>query len=162
MALTEAQALAKLKLLVAWTTDPALTAAEVQGLLDDALRVTEWATATEYAVGARIVTSDRNGRVYVCRDPGTSGATEPDWGETSGHYLGRAVDDGDDLVWVDAGPAFAELWDLRAAAQAGWLLKASRATDRFYFASSGQMFSRQQVIDNCLRMAGKYEPLFVA
>lgn len=162
MPLTESQALAKLKTMLAWQTDPALTADEVAGLLDEARRVTVWTASTAYSVGDRIVTTARNGRVYECRDAGSSASTEPDWGETSGHYLGRAVDDGTALVWVDAGPAFAEQWDLRAAAQAGWLMKAAKCTDRFYFASSGQMFSRQQVIDNCFRMAARYAPLVVA
>lgn len=161
MARTEEQALEKLAEMLASTQEPVLSYDDLSSLLANHARATVWAPGTTYAVGQKIVTTERNGRLYVCREPGPSGVTEPDWGDAGDHYPGREVDDGADLVWEDAGPAFEELWDLRAAAQEGWLLKAARAAHEFDFSSEQQKFVLSQRHQHCLAMAARYEPLAV-
>ncbi|HEU4752059.1 MAG TPA: hypothetical protein VFU47_03045 [Armatimonadota bacterium] len=161
MPLTEAEALERLADMVAYDQEPTLSAPELKLLLNEAARAASWQASTAYAVGDRIVTPARNGRLYVCREPGTSAATEPDWGTSGEQFVGRRVTDGDDLVWEDAGPAFAELWDLRQAAQQGWLLKAAKAAGHYQFTAAGQTFHREQVHEHCLAMAGRFAPVFV-
>ena len=160
--LTLAEAKVRLGLLCASTEEPALSDSDLTDLLDRAARASAWTAATAYAVGTQVVSTDRNGRLYRCRIAGTSGSTEPDWGDADAHYLGRLVADGTgDLQWEDRGPAFAELWDLTQAARDGWLLKAARCAHEFYFASAGQQMSRQQKHDHCLKMAARYQPAMV-
>lgn len=161
--LTEAKARAKLFRMVAADQDPCLDADEVDEILDAAATATEWVTGTAYAVGDRVIPTTGNGRVYVCREAGTSDSTEPDWGTRASGYLGRRFTDGDDLVWEDAGPAPTELWDLRAAAHEGWTRKAAKAASRFDVSpGDGTSFKRSQVVTHCERMAERYLPLVVA
>jgi hypothetical protein len=142
--------------MVAATTEPKLDSGELEDLLTQHARATVWVAATAYGAGQAIVSTGRNGRLYRCLEPGTSDATEPEWGSSGSHYQGRPVGDGDVLVWQDCGPAFAELYDLNAAARDGWLRKAAAVADQVYFASAGQMFSMQQQHAAFLKMADRY------
>lgn len=160
MPLTRKQALERLRLLVAADKEPTITGAQLERLLDDHARASEWTAATAYAVGDKIVTTDRNGRVYSCRIAGTSDTEEPVWGTC--HYTGRELGDGDDLVWRDEGPAFPEIYDLNASAQAGWLQKAAATADLIFTSDRGQVLSLQQQHEHCLKMAAKYAPVYIA
>jgi hypothetical protein len=162
MAMTRSQALARLKLLVASTEEPALTDDEVGTILDAHAVAATWAAATDHAPGDRVIPTAPNGRVYRCRLAGTSGATEPDWGDVDDAYLGRQVEDGDDLVWEDAGPTTGELYDLRAAAHDAWVQKAAACVHQVTFSSSGDQFAMSQRHAQCLRMAERFAPLLVA
>lgn len=160
MPLTRAQALLRLSKLTAATTAPLLSGTDLERLLDDHARASEWTAETAYAVDARVVTTDRNGRLYRCVIAGESDTEEPVWG--TGHYLGRELGDGDDLVWRDEGPAFGEIYDLNASAQAGWLEKAAATADLIFTSDRGQVLSLQQQHEHCKRMAAKYAPVFIA
>ncbi|MFN3650085.1 MAG: hypothetical protein ACK47B_10945 [Armatimonadota bacterium] len=160
--LTLQQAVSRLRMLVSAETDPELTDAELRAIVAMQERATVWTAETAYQVGDRVIPTGPNGRVYVCRTAGTSDAIEPDFGEAGDHFLGRLVDDGTELEWQDGGPMFAERFDLRAACHEAWMLKAAKCSDRSYLASGGQMFSRQQVHEHCLKMAARYTPLMIA
>lgn len=160
--MTRAQALAELRNRCAADTDPALSNADLSALLDGAGLAVAWAAETDYAVGARVVTTGRNGRLYRCIQSGESDTTEPDWGPDPDTFRGQLVLEGTGVMWQDEGPAPPDLWDLDAAAAAGWRWKAARCSDRTYFATNGQMFSRQQVHAQCLAMADRYAPIVIA
>ena len=157
--LTLDKALAKLARQTAADVEPVLDGTDLAGLLEDAATAALWTAETAYVVGDKILATTGNGRVYRCRQVGTSDATEPDWGTCP--YLGQPFNDGAALVWEDAGPAPAELWDLRAATQAGWLLKAARLTAECDVTVGPQKFTLSQRVANCERMAARYAPLVV-
>jgi len=124
--LTAAQALAKLKRDTAaedprWpVSDPDLTA-----ILEETARYRSWAASTAYVLGDRVTPAVWNGRIYSINTPGTSGSTAPSgWAYTTN--LGGVYTDGT-AVWVDAGPAHAERYDLGAACHAVWSLRAANA-----------------------------------
>lgn len=162
MPLDQEAALARLGRMLASDQEPTLTETDLEDLLTDAQTATEWAPSTAYAVGDRVVSTSRNRRLYECREPGTSAATEPDWGSTASQYPGRTFLDGTELEWVDVGPAPKELWNLRAAAAAGWRQKAGLVAGGYEFSTGGQSFKRDQVHKHCLRMAAHYTPLVIA
>lgn len=54
-------------------------------------------------------------------------------------------------------PGWAGAWDLNAAAAAAWREKAGLCSARFAFGTDGQSFQRQQVFDQCMRMAEWYD-----
>lgn len=144
--------------MVAYTTEPALSSDEITDLLGDSQRASEWVTGTDYVVGDRVIPPVGNGHVYVCIQAGESDATEPDWPLSDSTMF----DDGDDLQWREDGPAPDPLWDLNSAAYHGWLLKAGKASADYDFQSSGQRFSRAQLIEHCFQMADRYLPVSIA
>ena len=160
MPFTRKQALERLKALVAYDKEPTLTGVQLEQLLDAHARAGEWTAETAYVIGDRIVTTDRNGRLYRCVTAGESDTEEPDWGNS--HYAGRELGDGEELVWRDEGPAFRELYDLNASAQAGWLLKAAAAADLIQTSDRDQTLHLEQVQQNCIRMARTFQPVFIA
>lgn len=160
--MTRAQALAELRRRTAADEEPALSNADLSALLDGAGLAAAWAAETEYAVGARVVTTGRNGRLYRCIQSGTSDTTEPAWGPDTDCYRGQYVLESTGVIWQDEGMAPPDLWDLDAAASNGWRQKAGLAAHRTYFASNGQMFSRQQLIGHCQEMADRYAPIVIA
>lgn len=155
--LNEAQAEARLSRMIAADREPTLSADDLQDLLLRHRRATIWATGTVYGVGQRIVPSAFNGRYYVCREPGTSDAPEPTWPKTRG----GCVDDGDDLVWQECGPAFTELWDLDGAACDGWMQKAGMCADKYNFKDAGQTLDLGELQAHCLAMAAGYRPVVI-
>ncbi len=60
------------------------------------------------------------------------------------------------VVWADNGAAWTPTYDFRAAACAGWELKASKVTGRFDFLTDNQNFKRSQQFTQCMLMAEHY------
>lgn len=158
-----ATAQARLIAMVEATKDPVLTSSgannEIDGLLTEFKRASLWVTATAYFVNDVVqpTANNRTGRRYICVAKGTSGATEPTWPDGE---LDR-ITDGTTLVWEEAGPEY-DLWDLIAAANKGWMLKAAKASERYQFQEFGDGLNRQQVYEHCLQMARQYAPVMVA
>lgn len=164
----EAEARARLELLVAASSDPALDAATIDYLVAAARRVDEWGNsptniatapvwtpATAYEIGDVVTADPADGRWWRAATSGTSGATEPSWpdlGTSPGPY-GATVSDGLVLVWEDAGRAWTPTWDLNSAAALGWEAKAALAAGRYDFTTDGQTFRRGQIIAHCQTMA---------
>lgn len=161
--LTEAEARATLESMVANTTDPVLSTADVDRLMSRARRAdvagvapdayVGWKASTVYAQGATVVPDPRNGYFYKVTTAGTSGATQPTWPTGTG----GTVTDGGTLVWTrQETVAWALTVDLAAAAAEGWRWKAGRCSNRFAFSADGERVDHQQVMEHCLKMADYY------
>lgn len=150
----------RLEVLIQSAADPTVSAGEIADLLEDAQRASLWIAATAYTVGTVIVptVANANGHRFVCVTAGTSGATEPTW--TTGRQ--SQVTDGTTLVWQETGTDYGHvLWDLQAAASAGWMLKAGKAAPQFDFSDENQNFKKSQIHAHCLKMAAYYAPAVV-
>lgn len=152
--MTEAQALAKLAIACPNEVYPQLTTLEMQSLLSDALRFSTHAVSTAYAVGAQVVPSTPNGRLYRCTVAGTSASTAPVW-PTRYYRIAQRIQDGT-AVWEDIGPTDAEPYDISSATRAAWLLKAAKASADIDTGDQDQSTKASQVQTQCLAMARRY------
>lgn len=117
-----------------------------------------WAPSTAYTSGKMVVPIRRNGRVYSCSTPGTSGADAPLWPTTRG----GTVTDGT-VVWTET---LAIVWqpayDIFGAVAEGWRIKAGKVADKIDFMTQGDSYNGQQLHTHCLEMAKYYESKRVA
>lgn len=147
---------------------PLLTPGELQDCLDDARLGFVWAASTDYAVepyglGKVVIPSaaNRNGHKYrLHRFDGvgsTSHTTEPSW-PTAHNWT---ISDGN-VIWMEDGPDFAQLWDMNDAAMRAWMLKASKVVHCTDFGQDGVRFSSSQLYDHCMRQAMAYQSVQIA
>lgn len=139
---------------------PTLDSDEVESILDDAKRVTVWTANTAYAYGDVILPTSRNGHSYRCIQAGTSeadSADEPDWPTLQQDQITEGASD-PLLRWQEDGPDFDNLYNVRAAIHAAWVMKAGKAAALY---SSG-VGETQQVYDHCFKMAEAYSPVDIA
>lgn len=158
----EAAARAQLAIKVQQTSEPALSNAELQTLLD-AFRVPDiygvgadqyasWVASTAYSVGAIVVPTSRNGHFYTVTGAGAGSATEPVWPTSSGVTVtlgGVTYQESGVANWLGA-------WALNEAAAEGWRWKAGKVAGRFSFSSEVNSFQRRQIHEMCLQMAEQY------
>lgn len=144
---------------------PELTTEEVYRILDGHNLGSVWLLSTAYQVGAVVVPTlgNLNGhryRLIEFSDTGTdqkSGATEPDWPivrestVTDNHVIWR--EDGDDYG--------GDLWDIRGAAQEGWLLKAAKASPTSDWQAGEMSIKSSQLFDHCMKMSDRFQPVYV-
>lgn len=165
MALTREEAIATVSLWVDSGAYPEITTDELGDLVDRFVRFSSWTASTAYSVGDRVVPTTPNGRVYEARRAGTTASTEPDWPDWPGNqYQGWATSEGPSvpqLLWVDAGPANVEQYDIRSATRQGWLLKASRVTSEIDSKDGAAEVKLSQLRTSCLSMAEKFRPLVI-
>lgn len=154
--ITEDAAFVRLARMVAMDEEPVLSDQDLLRLLDKHTRGSVWAAATAYAYGDEIIPATRNGRRYICAVAGTSGATEPDWPINA---FSTVVDG--TVTWEEAGLDWTDGYDLEAAAHEAWLEKAAIAASAHDFQTDQQSFTRNQLIQHCERMAGRYAPVRV-
>lgn len=152
MALGYEDALAELSDMVAASTDPALSTAELRRLLriaqvadadgnsPDTYAV--WTAATAWSVKRTATPAIRNGYAYRVTTAGTSGASEPVWPTT----IGATVSDGT-VTWTCLEAA---AWDpsydrmaLNLAAAEGWRRKAAKLSDNEAFSGDGVFLQPQ-------------------
>lgn len=166
MALTRANAIAQVSLMVDATAYPTMSTTDIGTVLDIHTRYATWTASTAYSVGDRVVPTTPNGRVYECVIAGTSAATEPGWPTAPSHqWQGWAVGDGTsdpDLHWVDIGPANVERYDVRSTIRQCWLIKASRVAGEIDAKEGASDVKLSQLHTHCLTMAAKYRPLVIA
>jgi hypothetical protein len=127
---------------------------ELDTLLDNHKLASTWTAETEYSVGDEVLPTVRTGSRYRCVKGGTSGVAEPGYWPTR---QAATVYDGD-AVWQQFGPDFTNIYDARAAARAGWLLKASKVVPDAKMKFSKLEFDTK-TYDHCLAMAEKFLPL---
>jgi hypothetical protein len=136
--------------------EPALTDAEFMACLTNNARASVWTASTAYSYGDKVVPSVQAGRKYRCIAAGTSGTTEPTWGNTT---RGSQVSDylNSTLLWQDDGPIGAALWDIQGAAYDACGLKASKASDNVDTKDSSQNISNSQFRTNWTREQRKFK-----
>lgn len=131
---TEAQFRSLLSLGLSPADEPTLSAGDIELLFVQAKRYDTghnapdaydaWLSSTQYANGALVVPDPRNGYVYQATQAGsaTSGTVQPAWPTT----LNQTVTD-NGVTWKClATSPWLGAWDLDAALEAGWNLKADR------------------------------------
>ena len=164
--MTRAEAIAQVSLFVAAQSYPQMSTTDIGSILDSFSRFTTWTASTTYAVGDRIVPTTPNGRVYECRQAGTSGTTQPDfpttWGWAWEGYLLTEGASNPQLAWVDMGPANVERYDVRTATRQAWLIKASRVAADIDAKEGTSDVKLSQLMQNCLTMADKFRPVVFA
>ena len=155
--LTEAEATARLTFMVAASSEPTLSETDLAELLAETKRFNFWAASTAVVVGAVYQPTTANGHRYVCVRDGMTDTTQPTWPTRRD---GR-VSDGT-AMWQEAGPQYAEQWDLQRAAHWGWMHKAAMIAGDYNFSVDGQSFSRDQAVEHCLAMAAQFAPVVIA
>lgn len=165
MGLTRAEAIARVSLWCDATAYPEVSTTDIGTVVDQFSRFSSWAASTAYAVGDRIVPTTPNGRVYEARRAGTSDTTEPDWPTAPWtQYQGWVYSEGTsdpELMWVDAGPANVERYDVRSAARQVWLIKASRVVGEIDAKDGSADVKLSQLRTHCLEQAEKFRPMVI-
>lgn len=165
MALSRADAIARVSLWCDATSYPEVSTTDIGTVVDQFDRFAAWTASTAYAVGDRIIPTTPNGRVYEARRAGTSDSTEPEWPTWPGsQYQGWATSDGPSdpqLLWVDAGAANVERYDVRSAARQVWLIKASRVVGEIDSKDGSADVKLSQLRTHCLEQAEKFRPLVI-
>lgn len=159
----------RLKSMLSWTDDPALSQAELDDLLVIAKRpdkagnlvtnvstAASWAAATLYQAGTVVKTGSGLLRYWMVLIPGQSGSATPSWPDLAGlPATSTLVVDGS-VTWRDVGTEWAPTWNLDAAAAEGWRWKAAKCASRTAFSTDGQNFQVQQLHAHCLEQAARY------
>ena len=158
---------AALILLTEWlqpTVAPTLTTTastgEVDVILDRNIRAATRANATAYTVGQLMMPSTRNGHRYRCTVGGTSAAADPFLGSTWPTEQGARITEGTSspaLTWIEDGPEFSSIYDVRQAAYEGWILRAHKAA-QFFKAGELEM---NQMYEHAMRQARQYGSLAI-
>lgn len=160
-----AAALVELTRLAQSDSCPALTNDEQIDILAKYKRGDLWIASTARQIGDVIVptASRRTGHRYRAdrfTAPGTNqqnGTTEPVWSTTrdAEHTDGN-------VIWVEDGWDWdARLWDLNAAAEEAWLVKASKSISRVDFApAQGMSISASQLYDHCINQARQFRSVY--
>jgi hypothetical protein len=165
MALSRADAIARVSLWCDATSYPEVSTTDIGTVVDQFDRFGTWTASTAYAVGDRVVPTTPNGRVYEARRAGTSGTTEIDWPTAPyAQYQGWNTSDGTSdptLLWVDAGPANVERYDVRSAARQVWLIKASRVVGEIDSKDGSADLKLSQLRTHCLEQAEKFRPMVI-
>lgn len=131
---------------------PELDSDDLEAIIDDHLRVRNWAATTFFKAGAVVYPVTRNGRRYSVVISGTTEATEPSW-PTSDE--GRVVSGG--VTFEEVGVEYSSPYDMNGAIRAAWKKKAAKASR--LMATGGMNMSK--IFDNCLKMAEQYETALV-
>ena len=160
MALTRTQAIQQLSSMVQSTEYPELNSDELGTLIDTYKRSNDWTASTTYIYGDVVQPVVRNGRLYQCIKEGTSGATNifPDY-YTYGASGIAFIDN--TITWVDAGPANVEIYDVRSAVRAGWILKAAKVANLISSKDGSQDINLEALQKQFLVMAEKYRPVVI-
>jgi hypothetical protein len=156
--LTEEQADSALRRLCQPTVDPTLDAQELSDILAACVVGTGWEAAAAYSYGDVVIPATRNGHRFICIVAGTSDDAEPSWPS----WDNATVTDGSTLTWQEIGPE-CDLWDMRAAAEAAFDLKISKAAAcGVDFRTPSLQVSNSQLIANLERQRDRYRPITIA
>jgi len=123
---------------------PVLTQTEIEVILDRCKRASRWTSAHVYVPGDVIIPTTRNGHRYRTPNGGTSGSTEPGGFTSTSISEGATVYEGS-LKWVEDGPDYGNVYDVREAAYQCWALKARKASQ---FIGAGEL-AFNQVYEHC-------------
>ena len=151
----------QLRLFAQPDVEPVLTPDELKAILSRHKRAAYWAASTAYAVGDTILPTVGNGHRYVCVQAGTSGATEPTWSKAMGAIASDGTSD-PVLKWQEDGPAFKNVYNVRAAIHEAWTVKAGKASLSVDVNQQVGGLKASQIYDHCMKMAQAYAPLEIS
>lgn len=141
------------------TVFPELSDEEIEAILVQVQQARIWEASTAYEFGDIVLPTVKNGRRFVCAQAGTSGVTEPKW--TTFHQ--GLTSDGAALIWQEAGPDWANVYDKVRAVHLAWTLKASKASSLYDLKKGGLEDHRFSLIhEQCTQEAKKWAPIQVA
>ena len=143
-------ALAALKLFAQPDATPELDDVELNSILDGVQRASFWTLSTAFIFGAVVLPATKNGHRYSCTQGGTTAATEPTWPTRDG----ATITDGT-VIWKEAGADYANVYDIRDAAQQAWVMKEGKASQLFDVGSE----KISQLRDHCRAMAQSFDPV---
>ena len=149
-------AIARVKLYTAYASEPALTDAEVETIVDECTRGLTWVNNTAYVVGTIIRPTVGNGHSYLCIQAGTSAvllADEPEWSEVTANIIEDGVSD-PVLQWQENGYVSPSAYDVPLAIHKAWTIKAARAAE--WVSSREGKWS--DVYAHCIQMAAQTAP----
>lgn len=165
---TESEALARLMDLCQYSSAPALTAAEVDDILDRHVLAVAAVTSTVYDVGDCIVPATANGywyRIEPFPDGWTAvgtGFTAPDEYPTALHTYTDGRVEG--LVQAGAlairclGQEPEWLWDIESAAHEAWMMKAAKVSGTGSVKAGRLSIDNSGVRESCLAQAARFAP----
>ena len=167
---SEEAAMARLKALCAPSAEPALDDIELADILEGARLARVWEPGLAVTAGEYIVPATPNGWMYMVdigRDSdglagGITGETEPRWplDPRWPSWEPATVNDGTARFRITKREILG-LWDIKAAAYTGWILKAAKASGEYASSLEGNSFHPEQVAQTCLQMAAKFVPVRV-
>jgi hypothetical protein len=148
------------------------------GTSPDAFEI--WTGATVFATGDQVVPTTRgvtgpqswSSQLYVppavpyiaavvweAQDAGTSAAAEPAWPDPVVIDTTTIIDNPgvSQITWKAVGTTpWWGAWDLSLAACEGWRRKAALASSGYQFNDQGKALMRNQIFEQCLKMAKEY------
>ena len=134
---------------------PAIDLDDVETAIVGSARAHVWEASTAYQYGDMVQPAIRNGHRYRCLAAGISGSSSPTF--PSGQHA--TVTDGDDIVWVEDGPDYRNVYDVRAALESVWFQKAEKASG---LVDSREGGASSKIQAQCLERAKGYAPLVIA
>lgn len=155
--LTLVQAVLQVRANCGASVDPTLDDGEIITILQTTARGTLWGAATEYAYGATVLPTVRNGHRYVVTTGGTSAATEPTWPLTAFSTLTDGT-----VVLQEAGADYAELYDLKRATWEAFQLKLTKcAATAVPLSTPGGTLGLDKMVENLEKRARRWQPVGV-
>lgn len=131
-------------------SEPELTAAEMERIVDNNQRAQRWATSLNLTVNKVVMPTVRNGHVYRVIQGGTTGTTEPTWPTGDDD----TVVDGT-VTFIEAGADFGSAYDLRAAKREAAILKREKSAE-LHEGGENKLFEQWD------RIAKSYESVLIA
>lgn len=103
---------------------PKLTSSELDEAIDHNQRARRWRASFTLAVSAVVMPTVRNGHAYRVLEGGTTGASEPTWPTGADETIVNGS-----VIFVEAGPDFTSVYNVRGAAEECWGLKERKAIE---------------------------------
>ncbi len=155
------EAMEQLKLFAQPDVEPILSPDELKAILTAQKRADLWTASTPYVVGDTILPTVGNGHRYVCTQAGTSGTTEPTWSRALGAIAADGTSD-PQLRWKEDGPAFKNVYNVRAAIHKAWIVKAGKASISVDIKQQVGGMMASQVYDHCIKMSQAFAPMEIS
>ena len=115
------------------------------------------ATSTAYVYGDVVQLSTRNGHRYRCIEGGTSAGTEP----TFPLCDSSTIVDGT-VTWIEAGPDYSNVYDVRAICHDAWILKATKSSNLVTTSFGNSKVEASHLAEACKARARDFAPLEMA
>ena len=151
----------QLRLFAQPDAEPTLSPDELRTILTAQKRADVWTASTSYVVGDAILPTVGNGHRYICTQAGTSGATEPVWSKAMGAIASDGTSD-PVLRWKEDGPAFKNVYNVRAAIHQAWIVKAGKASVAVDVNQQVGGLKASQIYDHCMKMAKSFAPMEIS